>query len=96
MCDNIWWKCTFIDGAGASVAAGAVRRVAGVDFRNGAFVGCSFEGSMVTTHVQETCRFYGNSSIKTFNVLLGSLPRPPAATILYVALSEPYMKVESY
>ncbi|KAJ0715685.1 putative chromatin regulator PHD family [Helianthus annuus] len=62
----------------------------------GAFVGCSLEGSMVTTRVQENCRFYGNPSIKTFDILLGSLPRPPAAAILYDALSELYMKVERY
>lgn len=62
----------------------------------GAFVGCSLEGSMVTTRVQENCRFYGNPSIKTSDILLGSLPRPPAAAILYDALSELYMKVEGY
>ena len=60
----------------------------------GAFVGCSFEGSMVTTRVQENCRFYGNPSIKTSDILLGLLPRPPAAAILYDALSRLYMKVE--
>ncbi|KAF5771818.1 putative FYVE zinc finger, ysc84 actin-binding domain, Zinc finger, FYVE/PHD-type [Helianthus annuus] len=98
-------------GAGASAAAGVVGRAAGADFRagdggyaacytyscsKGAFVGCSLEGSMVTTRVQENCRFYGNPSIKTFDILLGSLPRPPAAAILYDALSELYMKVESF
>ncbi|KAK9074146.1 hypothetical protein SSX86_006743 [Deinandra increscens subsp. villosa] len=98
-------------GAGASAAAGVVGRAVGADFRagdggyaacytyscsKGAFVGCSLEGSMVTTRVQENCRFYGNPSIKTFDILLGSLPRPPAAAILYEALSELYMKVERW
>ncbi|KAI3698207.1 hypothetical protein L6452_31320 [Arctium lappa] len=60
----------------------------------GAFVGCSLEGSMVTTRMQENCRFYGNPSIKTSDILLGLLRRPPAAAILYDALSKMYMKVE--
>ncbi|GKB03888.1 RING/FYVE/PHD-type zinc finger family protein [Tanacetum coccineum] len=98
-------------GAGASAAAGIIGRAAEADFRagdggyaacytyscsKGAFVGCSLEGSMVTTRTQENCRFYGNPSIKTSDILLGSLPRPPAAKILYDALSELYMKVERY
>ncbi|KAI3702767.1 hypothetical protein L6452_28519 [Arctium lappa] len=96
-------------GAGASAAAGIVGRTAEADFRagdggyaacytyscsKGAFVGCSLEGSMVTTRMQENCRFYGNPSIKTSDILLGLLPRPPAAAILYDALSKLYMKVE--
>ncbi|KAI3708251.1 hypothetical protein L2E82_37416 [Cichorium intybus] len=96
-------------GGGASVAAGVVGRAAEAGFRagdggyaacytyscsKGAFVGCSLEGSMVKTRVQENCRFYGNPSIKTSDILLGSLPRPPAAAILYNALTELYMKVE--
>ncbi|XP_024959119.1 uncharacterized protein LOC112500077 isoform X4 [Cynara cardunculus var. scolymus] len=95
-------------GAGASAAAGIVGRAAEADFRagdggyaacytyscsKGAFVGCSVEGSIVTTRTQENCRFYGNPSIKTSDILLGSLPRPPAAAILYDALSKLYMKV---
>nr|XP_043627734.1 uncharacterized protein LOC122599303 [Erigeron canadensis] len=98
-------------GAGASAAAGIVGRAAEADFRagdggyaacytyscsKGAFVGCSLEGSIVTTRAQENCRFYGNPSITTSDILLGSLPRPPAAAILYNALSELYMKVERY
>ncbi|GJT86711.1 RING/FYVE/PHD-type zinc finger family protein [Tanacetum coccineum] len=98
-------------GAGASAAAGIIGRAAEADFRagdggyaacytyscsKGAFVGCSLEGSMVTTRTQENCRFYGNPLIKTSDILLGSLPRPPAAKILYDALSELYMKVERY
>nr|GEU55421.1 RING/FYVE/PHD-type zinc finger family protein [Tanacetum cinerariifolium] len=98
-------------GAGASAAAGIIGRAAEADFRagdggyaacytyscsKGAFVGCSLEGSIVTTRTQENCRFYGNPSIKTSDILLGSLPRPPAAKILYDALSELYMKVERY
>ncbi|CAH1443600.1 unnamed protein product [Lactuca virosa] len=95
-------------GAGASAAAGVIGRAAEAGFRagdggyaacytyscsKGAFVGCSFEGSMVTTRVQENCKFYGNPSIKSSDILLGTLPRPPAAAILYNALSELYMKV---
>ncbi|KAK9077444.1 hypothetical protein SSX86_005781 [Deinandra increscens subsp. villosa] len=95
-------------GAGVSAAAGVVGRAAEADLRagdggyaacytyscsKGAFVGCSLEGSMVTTRAQENRRFYGNPSIKTSDILLGSLPRPPAAGILYDALLELYMKV---
>ncbi|KAI3718061.1 hypothetical protein L6452_18907 [Arctium lappa] len=96
-------------GAGASAAACIIRRTVEADFRagdggyaacytyscsKGAFVGCSLEGSMVTTRMQENCRFYGNPSIKTSDILLGLLPRPPTAAILYDALSKLYMQVE--
>lgn len=58
----------------------------------GAFVGCSLEGSIVKTRMQENSRFYGRPSIKTSDILLGSLPRPPAAAILYHALADLYKK----
>ncbi|PKI52776.1 hypothetical protein CRG98_026851 [Punica granatum] len=60
----------------------------------GAFVGCSLEGSLVTTRARENARFYGNSSITALDILLGSMPGPPAASILYHALSCLYEKVE--
>lgn len=63
----------------------------------GAFIGCSLEGSMVSTRSQENCRFYGSQSINAYDILLGSLPRPPpAAAILYRALSNLFAKVERY
>nr|GEY38478.1 hypothetical protein [Tanacetum cinerariifolium] len=86
-------------GAGASAAAGIIGRAAESDFwpGDGGYAACytysCSKGSMVTTRTQENCRYYGNPSIKTSNILLGSLPRHPAAKILYDALSELYMKV---
>lgn len=99
----------FSVGAGLSAAVGIVGRAAEADLRGsaggcaacytyscskGAFVGCSLEGSMVTTRNQENSRFYGNSSIKASDILLGSLPRPPAAAMLYHALSNLFEKLE--
>jgi lipid-binding SYLF domain-containing protein len=60
----------------------------------GAFIGCSLEGSIVTTRSQENSRFYGNPSISAEDILLGSLPTPPAAAILNHALSNLFEKVE--
>ena len=60
----------------------------------GAFVGCSLQGNMVTTRVAENCRFYGSSSIKASDILLGSLPKPPAAAILYQALSDLFQQLK--
>ncbi|KAK3025476.1 hypothetical protein RJ639_041557 [Escallonia herrerae] len=97
-------------GAGLSAAVGNVGRAAEADLRagdggyaacytyscsKGAFVGCSLEGNAVTTRMQENSRFYGKPSIKTSDILLGSLPRPPAAGILYHALSDLYKKHRS-
>lgn len=97
----------FSIGAGLSAAVGIVGRAAEADIRagdggyaacytyscsKGAFVGCSLEGSIVKTRMQENSRFYGRSSIKTSDILLGSLPRPPAAAILYHALADLYKK----
>lgn len=62
----------------------------------GAFVGCSFEGSMVTTRSSENGRFYGSSSISATDILLGSLPKPPAAASLYLALEDLYKKIEGW
>lgn len=59
----------------------------------GAFVGCSLEGSIVTTRAQENSRFYGSQSMTSSNILLGSLPRPPAAAALYKALGDLYRKL---
>ncbi|KAJ6811866.1 uncharacterized protein M6B38_151100 [Iris pallida] len=95
-------------GADASAAAGIVGRAVEADLRagnggyaacytyscsKGAFVGCSLEGSMVTTRAAENSRFYASSSIKASDILLGSLPKPPAAAVLYNALSDLYLKL---
>ncbi|KAI4388247.1 hypothetical protein MLD38_000592 [Melastoma candidum] len=96
-------------GAGASVATGTVGRAAEVGLRagdggyaacytyscsKGAFVGCSLEGSLVTTRAQENARFYGNPSITGTDILLGALPRPPAASIMYSALSDLFERLD--
>ncbi|KAK4347279.1 hypothetical protein RND71_033618 [Anisodus tanguticus] len=95
-------------GAGVSAAAGIIGRTAEADLRagtggyaacytyscsKGAFVGCSLQGSVVTTRARENSRFYGSQSIKASEILLGSLPRPPAAATLYRALAELYQKL---
>lgn len=51
----------------------------------GAFVGCALNGNMVSTRVSENSRFYG-APVKAAEILLGSMPRPPAAATLYRAL----------
>ncbi|KAF3774660.1 SH3 domain-containing protein [Nymphaea thermarum] len=99
----------FSVGAGLSAAAGALGRAAEADVRlgdggyaacytysrsKGAFAGCSLEGSVVTTRASENSRFYGVSSISASEILLGSLPRPPAAVILYHALIDLFQKFE--
>eukprot|EP00262_Sarcandra_glabra_P007505 TRINITY_DN20362_c0_g1_i1.p1 TRINITY_DN20362_c0_g1~~TRINITY_DN20362_c0_g1_i1.p1 ORF type:complete len:527 (-),score=77.62 TRINITY_DN20362_c0_g1_i1:321-1901(-) len=100
----------FSVGAGLSAAVGVVGRAVEADVRagdggyaacytyscsKGAFVGCSLEGSMFTTRTLENCRFYGSSSIKASDILLGSFPRPPAAAILYNALSDLFQKLKN-
>ncbi|TMW86585.1 hypothetical protein EJD97_021174 [Solanum chilense] len=95
-------------GAGVSAAAGIIGRTAEADLRagtagyaacytyscsKGAFVGCSLQGSVVTTRTRENSRFYGSQSIKASEILLGSLPRPPAAAALYRALTDLYQKL---
>lgn len=94
-------------GAGLSAAVGIVGRTAEADVRagtggyaacytyscsKGAFVGCSLEGSILTTRVKENSRFYGSQSITASDILLGSLPKPPAAATLYRALADLYQK----
>ncbi|KAK9688745.1 hypothetical protein RND81_09G008000 [Saponaria officinalis] len=96
-------------GAGMSAAAGIIGRAAEADIRagdggcaacytyscsKGAFVGCSVESNIVTTRHKENARFYGNSSLKASDILLGPLPKPPAASILYDALSDLFRKLE--
>ncbi|KAL7211569.1 hypothetical protein ACSBR2_014432 [Camellia fascicularis] len=96
-------------GAGLSAAVGIVGRVVEADVRagdsgcaacytyscsKGAFVGCSLEGSIVTTRTRENSRFYGSQSINASNILLGSLPRPAAASIFYRSLGDLYQKLE--
>ncbi|KAL3377034.1 hypothetical protein AABB24_003446 [Solanum stoloniferum] len=95
-------------GAGVSAAAGIIGRTAEADLRagtggyaacytyscsKGAFVGCSLQGSVVTTRIRENSRFYGSQSIKASEILLGSLPNPPAAAALYRALTDLYQKL---
>ncbi|KAK9085780.1 hypothetical protein Sjap_026191 [Stephania japonica] len=99
----------FSIGAGLSAAAGIFGRATEAYLRigdgghaacytyscsRGAFVGCSLEGSVVTTRAVENFRFYGSQSIGTSDILLGSLPRPPAAATLYKALSDLYQKFQ--
>jgi SH3 domain-containing YSC84-like protein 1 len=59
----------------------------------GAFMGCAFNGSVVSTRNSINDRFYGGR-IKASEILLGSLPRPPAAAALYKALSILFDKIE--
>ncbi|XP_008790050.1 uncharacterized protein LOC103707375 isoform X1 [Phoenix dactylifera] len=95
-------------GAGISAAAGIVGRTAEADLRagdggyaacytyscsKGAFVGCALNGNIVTTRTSENSRFYGGS-VKASDILLGSMPRPPAAALLYRALSDLYQNLE--
>ncbi|KAH8494385.1 hypothetical protein H0E87_020960 [Populus deltoides] len=98
----------FSVGAGLSAAVGIVGRTAEADLRGGdgglatcytyscskgAFVGCSLEGSILATRTQENARFYG-ASMNASDILLGSLPGPPAASMLYHALSNLFGKLE--
>lgn len=48
---------------------------------------------MVKTRNQENCKFYGDRSISASDILLGSMPQPPAASALYQALSDLYLKL---
>ncbi|XP_068665144.1 uncharacterized protein [Aristolochia californica] len=99
----------FSVGAGFSAAAGIIGHTAEADLRagnggyaacytyscsKGVFVGCSLEGSIVTTRTSENSRFYGSSSISASDILQGSLPKPPAAAILYRALSDLYRRFD--
>uniref|UniRef100_A0A0D6QS76 FYVE-type domain-containing protein n=1 Tax=Araucaria cunninghamii TaxID=56994 RepID=A0A0D6QS76_ARACU len=100
----------FSIGAGLNAAAGPVGRVVEADLRagdggsaacytyscsKGAFVGCSLEGNIVKTRTSTNTRFYGNSSIKACDILLGSIPRPTAAAPMYHALSDLFGKLQS-
>lgn len=58
----------------------------------GAFLGCAFNGSIVSTRDTENARFYGGP-VKASDILLGSMARPPAASPLYKALSELFDKI---
>ncbi|KAM3212486.1 hypothetical protein ACQJBY_065499 [Aegilops geniculata] len=94
-------------GAGFGASAGHLGRVAEADFRagdggyaacytyscsKGAFVGCALNGSVVSTRNNENARFYGGP-VKASEILLGSLPKPPAAATLYKALSTLFDKI---
>ncbi|CAA7062214.1 unnamed protein product [Microthlaspi erraticum] len=97
-------------GAGLSAAVGVTGRAVEADIRagsggyaacytyscsKGAFVGCSLEGSIFTTRTSENSRFYGSQSLAAPDILLGSLPRPPAAAPLYRALGDLFQKMGS-
>ncbi|KAL8468310.1 hypothetical protein ACS0TY_031519 [Phlomoides rotata] len=99
----------FSVGAGLSAAVGIIGRTAEADLRagasglaacytyscsKGAFIGCSLEGSVVTTRARENYRFYGSQSLDSSEILLGSLPQPPAASALYRALGDLFLQVE--
>ncbi|KAK3206753.1 hypothetical protein Dsin_020799 [Dipteronia sinensis] len=96
-------------GAGVSAAVGVVGRAVEAGVRagdggyaacytyscsKGAFIGCSLEGSIFTTRTRENSRFYGSQSITATDILLGSIPMPPAAAILYHALEDLYQKLD--
>ncbi|KAJ1259516.1 hypothetical protein BS78_10G162200 [Paspalum vaginatum] len=95
-------------GAGVSASAGHLGRAAEADFRagdgcyaacytyscsKGAFVGCALNGSVVSTRDSVNAQFYGGP-IKASEILLGSMPRPPAAATLYKALSILFEKIK--
>ncbi|GJM98202.1 hypothetical protein PR202_ga15190 [Eleusine coracana subsp. coracana] len=95
-------------GAGISASAGHLGRAAEADFRagdggyaacytyscsKGAFMGCAFNGSIVSTRNSINDQFYGGP-IKASEILLGSLTKPPAAATLYKALSMLFDKIE--
>ena len=61
----------------------------------GAFVGCALNGSVVSTRDSVNARFYGDP-IKASEILLGSLPKPPAAATLYKALSVLFDKINKW
>eukprot|EP01018_Ginkgo_biloba_P004593 Gb_38623 [translate_table: standard] len=90
-------------GAGLSVAAGLLGRVAEADLRagdsgtaacytysssKGAFVGVSFEGNIVSARTDTNLRFYGDPYLTPADILLGSVERPRAAAPLYSALHD--------
>ncbi|KAL0705609.1 hypothetical protein Bca4012_072034 [Brassica carinata] len=100
----------FVVGAGLSAAVGVTGRAVEADIRagsggyaacytyscsKGAFVGCSLEGSIFTTRTSENSRFYGSQSLAASDILLGSLPKPPAAAPLYRALGDLFQKMGS-
>ncbi|KAD3337865.1 hypothetical protein E3N88_33386 [Mikania micrantha] len=95
-------------GAGLSAALGIIGRTAEADVRagtggyaacytysrtKGAFIGCSVDGCIITTRTHENARFYGKQSISAQEILLGSLPKPPAAATLYRALADTYQNL---
>ncbi|XP_057863297.2 uncharacterized protein LOC131071464 [Cryptomeria japonica] len=96
-------------GAGLSATAGPVGRVAEADlcagdggtaacytysYSKGAFLGASLEGNVMTTRSDTNHRFYGDPYISSWDVLLGPVPRPRAASSLYNALHTLFGKLE--
>ncbi|XP_074269802.1 uncharacterized protein LOC141592840 isoform X1 [Silene latifolia] len=94
-------------GAGLSAAVGTSGRTVAADVRagdggysacytyscsKGAFLGCSLDGNCFTTRTRINSQFYGSQFISASEILLGTLPSPPAASILYQALADLYQK----
>lgn len=90
-------------GAGLSASVGPLGRLAEADVRvgekgatacytyscsQGAFVGVSLEGNVVTSRVETNTRFYGDMFLTSEYLLFGSVPTPKAAAPLYNALND--------
>lgn len=90
-------------GAGVSASVGPLGRLAEADIRlgekgatacytyscsQGAFVGASFEGNVVTSRMEMNTRFYGDMYVTPEYILFGSIPSPKAAAPLYSALQD--------
>ncbi|TVU39592.1 hypothetical protein EJB05_13018 [Eragrostis curvula] len=97
-------------GAGVSAAAGPIGRVIEADLRagdkgsgvcytyscsKGAFIGVSLEGNMVATRMDANLRFYGDPYQTTSDILMGNVERPNAAKLLYAALDDLYLGLNS-
>lgn len=52
------------------------------------------EGNFVATRMDANLRFYGDPYLTTTDILMGTVERPKAATPLYVALDELYLKLQ--
>ncbi|MCO5589008.1 hypothetical protein L7F22_042972 [Adiantum nelumboides] len=90
-------------GAGVSASVGPLGRLAEADVRvgergatacytyscsQGAFVGVSFEGNMVTSRKEMNTCFYGDMYVTPEYILFGSMASPKAAAPLYSALQD--------
>eukprot|EP00249_Psilotum_nudum_P017196 c26205_g1_i2 orf=424-2112(+) len=95
-------------GAGISAAAGPLGRAAEADLHvgdggaaacytyscsQGAFIGVSFEGNVVSVRADTNTRFYGDPYLTHADILSGAFPRPRAAAPLYAALHDLFEQV---